>query len=60
MAQNSAFHLENLPCDPAQEAGRYSQEVISLEEATLQVKDLDRRLKNMTYEEIEKLANDLM
>ena len=60
MAQNSVFHLENLPFDPAQEAGRYSQEVISIEEANLRQKDLDRRLKSMTYEEIEKLASDLM
>jgi len=60
MAQHSVFHLEKVPYDPAQEAGRYSQEVISIEEANLRQKDLDRRLKSMTYEEIEKLANDLM
>ena len=35
MAQNSVFHLEKVPYDPAQEAGRYSQEVISTEEASL-------------------------
>jgi hypothetical protein len=54
------FHLENLPFDPAQEAGKYSREVESIEAANLAQRELDRKLKNMTYEEIEKLASDLM
>jgi len=60
MAQNLALHLENLPLDPAQEARKNSQDVISTEEASLRQRELDTRLKSMTYEEIEKLANDLM
>jgi len=60
MAQNSVFHLDNLPFDPAQEAGKYSLEVEAIESASLAQRELDKKLKSMTYEEIEKLASDLM
>ena len=42
----TTFHLENLPFDPAQEAGKYSREVESIEAASLAQRQLDKQLKS--------------
>ena len=60
MNKNTAFPLENLPFDPAEKAIKASQEAEATRSASLAQQDLDKRLKSMTYEQIEKLASDLM